>query len=139
MAQSDENATLIKLSDSNLRLADPAEDIRGRKVLDKEGREIGNVDDMFVDDHEQKVRFLQVSSGGVLGFGETTFLIPVDAVMHISGDTVHINQARQYVASAPRYHPNLVDQHSAENIYAYYGYAPYWGSGYIYPPYPYYP
>lgn len=50
MAQSDENATLVKLSDSNLRLADPAEDIRGRKVLDKEGEEIGDVDDMFVDD-----------------------------------------------------------------------------------------
>ncbi|HEV8716817.1 MAG TPA: PRC-barrel domain-containing protein [Candidatus Binatia bacterium] len=139
MAQSDENATLVKLSDSNLRLADPAEDIRGRKVLDKEGEEIGDVDDMFVDDHKQKVRFLQVASGGFLGFGETTFLIPVDVVTHISGDAVHINQARQYVAGAPRYNPNLVDRHSAENIYDYYGYAPYWGSGYVYPPYPYYP
>jgi sporulation protein YlmC with PRC-barrel domain len=130
---------LVKLSDTNLRLADPAEDIRGRKVLDSAGEEIGDVDDLLVDSQKQKVRFLQVASGGFLGLGATKFLLPVDAITRINGPNVYINQTRRHVAGAPRYNPSLVDEHYASDIYSHYGYAPYWRAGYVYPPYPYYP
>jgi sporulation protein YlmC with PRC-barrel domain len=110
MATYDDKATLLKLSDTDWTVADPAEDIRGRKVLDKQGEEVGDVDDLFVDQPEKRVRFLQVASGGFLGLGETKFLIPVDAITKISRDAVHINQMRQSVAGAPRYDPDLVDR-----------------------------
>jgi sporulation protein YlmC with PRC-barrel domain len=139
MATYDDNATLLKLSDTDWTVADPAEDIRGRKVLDKQREEIGEVDDLFVDQPEKRVRFLQVASGGFLGLGETKFLIPVDAITKISQDAVHINQMRQSVAGAPRYDPDLVERRYLNDLYGYYGYAPYWGPGYVYPPYPRYP
>jgi len=68
-------ATLEKLSDSNLTVQDPNADIRGRKVLDKNGDEVGKVDDLMIDDREHKVRLLEVESGGFLGLGETKVLI----------------------------------------------------------------
>lgn len=132
-------STLHKLSDTNLTVADPAEDIRGLKVVDRQGDEIGHVDDLLIDDRETKVRFLRIASGGFLGLGETKFLVPVDAITRVRDDTVFVDQTREHVAGGPHYDPDLADQDYYGNIYGYYGYAPYWGAGYIYPGFPYYP
>ncbi len=134
----DTRANLYKLSDSTLTVADPAEDIRGRRIVDSAGEEVGTVDDLMIDDREGKVRFLLAGSGGFLGLGETKFLIPVDAVARLTGDTVHINQTRRRMAGGPRYDPELTEQPAWDSVYGYYGYSPYWAPGYAYPPYPYY-
>jgi sporulation protein YlmC with PRC-barrel domain len=139
MAMHGTKAALVKLSDTNLTLASRAEDIRGRDVLDTAGDEIGKVDDLLIDEQEQKVRFLQVSSGGFLGLGATKFLIPVDAIMRMTEDAVYISHARERLAGAPRYDPSLVDERYLSDVYGYYGYSPYWGPDYRYPGYPYYP
>jgi sporulation protein YlmC with PRC-barrel domain len=139
MAMHEVKATLVRLSDTDLMIADRAEDIRGRKVLDMAHEELGEVNDLFIDDHEHKVRFLEVSSGGFLGLGATKFLIPVDAVMRITEDVVYINQGREHVAGAPTYDPTLVNERYPSDVYGHYGYPPYWGADYRYPPYPYYP
>lgn len=135
-AKAKEKAMLIKLGDTDLTVADRAEDIRGRKVLDRKREEVGKIDDLFIDKEKQKVRLLEVSAGGFLGLGETKFLIPVDA---ITADEVRIDQTHEHVVGAPHYAPELVDRHFLLNMYGHYGYAPYWGAGYVYPPYPYYP
>jgi len=138
MATHDTTARLIRLSDTNLTLADPAEDIRGLKGLDMAGEELGTVDDLFIDEQERKVRFLEVSSGGFLGLGATKFLLPVDAIARLTDDVVHINQSRERVAGAPQYDPSLVEERYVSNVYSHYGYPPYWRPDYRYPPYPYY-
>lgn len=135
--------TLQKLGDTDLTVADPNEDVRGRTVLDAANEEIGHVDALMIDDQEYKVRFLQVAAGGFLGLGERKFLIPVDAITRIDADHVHVNQTRERVADAPGYDPNLATEPTYEptyyeDLYGYYGYAPYWGPGYVYPAYPYY-
>ena len=132
--------SLVKLGDTDLTVADPKEDIRGRTVIDRNGEEIGRVDALLIDDRESKVRFLQVAAGGFLGIGEQTFLLPVDAITRITEDRVMVDQTRERVARSPVYDPNLVyDRDYYGELYGYYGYAPYWGRGYAYPPYPYYP
>jgi sporulation protein YlmC with PRC-barrel domain len=132
-------ASLHKLGDTGWTVADPAEDVRGRKVVDRVGEDIGTVDGLFVDDRERKVRFLRVAAGGFLGLGETKFLIPVEAVMRVTDDAVHVDRTRPQVTAAPRYDPDLVEQRTWADVYGYYGYPPYWVSGYVYPPFPYYP
>jgi sporulation protein YlmC with PRC-barrel domain len=138
-AKSDEKAMMVKLSDTTLVVTDPAQDIRGRTVVDTKREEIGKVDDLYIDQGEEKVRFLEVSAGGFLGLGDTKFLIPVDAITGISEDEVRIDKTREHVAGAPRYSPELVDTRLLTNMYDYYGSKPYWGRAYVYPPYPYYP
>ena len=91
MAQLETTATLVRLSDTELTVADPAADIRDRLVVDRYGEEIGEVDDLLIDDRDKRVRFLEVASGGLLGIGETKFLIPVEAITTISDETVYVN------------------------------------------------
>jgi sporulation protein YlmC with PRC-barrel domain len=144
MAQNESQTTLLRLSDTELTVADPAEDVRGRKVVDKDGETIGEVSDLIVDDRETHVRFLEVASGGLFGLGRQKSLIPVDAITRISDDAVYINQTRQRIAEAPPYDPDLIhedvgDESYYGHVYRQYGYPPYWGPGYVYPPYPRYP
>jgi sporulation protein YlmC with PRC-barrel domain len=143
MAQIEKTAKLVRLSDTELTIANPAEDIRGRTVIDRDGEDIGEVEDLLIDDHEKRVRLLEVASGGFLGIGKTQFLLPVEAITRLSDDTVYVNQTRQYIAGAPCYDPDLIHQEAGEkgyygDVYQYYGYPPYWLPGVAYPPYPYY-
>ena len=124
-----DNATLSTLTDFGKTVADAADDIRGRKVKDKDGNDLGKVDALLIDDRERKVRFMRVEHGGLFGFGETKSFIPVDAITGITADDVHINHSRDHVASAPRYDPDLVnDRTYYANIYGHYGYTPFWGA-----------
>lgn len=132
-------ATLVRLGDTDVTLADPAEDIRGRKAVDANGEEIGTVQSLLIDDAETKVRFLEVESGGFLGLGGESRLIPVDAVAEVRDDRVRIDRTREHVHESPEYDPRLaqeVDYYG--DVYGYYGYAPFWAAGYAYPAYPYY-
>lgn len=135
-----ETGSLRTLGDRDLTVAQDDIDIRGRSVVDRSGEDVGTVDALLIDDQESKVRFLRVASGGFLGIGEKTFLIPVDAITRITEDTVTIDQEREHLAGAPAYDPDVVpttDYYTG--VYGYYGYAPYWSPGYVYPMYPNYP
>jgi len=136
----DKAASLQKLSDIARTVSQDDEDIRGRNVKARDGEELGEVDDLLVDPAENKVRFLVVASGGFLGLGQTKSFIPVEAVSGITADEVRIDQAKDKIACAPTYDPDIVEERGYyEDLYGYYGYTPYWAPGYIYPGYPYPP
>jgi len=131
--------TLFKLSETEEIVRQPDEDIRGRDVRDRDGEELGTVKDLLVDGAENRVRFMEVASGGFLGIGKDTTLIPVDAITSITEDEVRIDQTRERVAGAPAYDPELVRrQEDYGGFLEYYGFMPFWGGGYVYPGYPYY-
>ncbi len=134
MTQPTQNDVLVKLSDANLTVSDPDQDIRDRKVIDEHDDEIGHVSGLFIDQNDKKIRMLQVAAGGFLGLGERHFLIPVEAVSSVTQDEVRINQTRERVVNSPAYDPNLEEVRSREfwePYYRYYGYAPsYGGLGY---------
>ncbi len=121
-----EPTTLIRLGDSELTLAQPADDVRGRTVVDRNGQEIGDVDGLIIDERERRVRLLQVGSGGFLGIGKQKVLVPVEAVTSID-DLVHVDNQREHVAAGPVYDPDLVPGRAhIEDLYTYYGVVPYW-------------
>ncbi|MCO8277471.1 PRC-barrel domain-containing protein [Actinoplanes sp. TRM 88003] len=131
---STESGTMMGLGDSGQMLADPAQDIRGRTVVDRDGNELGKVDDLLIDTEHQKARMIRVEHGGLFGIGATRLFIPVEAVERITDDEVGIDRTRVEVASAPEYDPELVDkQESFAELYGYYGYPPYWSPGYVPP------
>jgi hypothetical protein len=66
MTTTDHMASLRSIGDDGLTTTDPADDVRGRRVLDNTGKNIGDVDDLLVDDREHKVRFLRVTPGGLV-------------------------------------------------------------------------
>ena len=121
--------TFSRLRDNHKTVASSDEDIRGRMVKDKGGQEVGKIEGLLIDDVREKVRFMEVASGGILGLGETKSFIPVDAITRITDDDVFISHTREHVAGAPRYDPNLVmaDAHYFFDLYPYYGYQGYQG------------
>ncbi|GGS49021.1 MULTISPECIES: PRC-barrel domain-containing protein [Actinokineospora] len=133
-------ATLVRIGDTDLTLANPDDDVRGRAVFDRKGEEVGSVDGLIVDEDERRVRFLEVASGGFLGIGQQKVLVPVDAVTAVGQDDIRIDQDREHVVGAPVYDPDLtVERTYADDLYGYYGYVPFWGAGYMYPGFPYRP
>lgn len=130
---------LLKLSEIDEVVGSADEDIRGRDVRDRDGDDLGTVKDLLIDGRENKVRFIEVASGGFLGIGQDTTFIPVDAITAITDDEVRIDQTRERVAGAPVYDPDLVVQpDNYSSLLDYYGVMPFWGGGYAYPAYPYY-
>lgn len=125
---------LMRLSDSGQMLADLDQDIRGHRVVDRDGDEIGKVDDLLIDSEQRRVRMLRVRHGGLLGIGATPLFLPVETVEHVADDLVMIGRSRIQVAGAPGYDPELVDRDERMGaLYDYYGYAPYGAPGYLPP------
>jgi len=139
--------TLLSLNDEKLSVTDASEDVRDHKVLDRDGEEIGTVDDLLVDDSERKVRFLRIKEGGFLGIGVRRFLIPVDAITRIQSDEVHVDQEGAHIGSGPDYDPKIASDEAwrgraygeggyYDGLYGHYGRTPFWGPGYVYPGFP---
>ncbi|MES2094189.1 MAG: PRC-barrel domain-containing protein [Actinomycetota bacterium] len=134
-----ERNKLVRLKDTDETIAATDSDIRGRRVLDKDGNNLGTVDALLIDEHEQKVRFVEVATGGFLGMGKSKSLIPVEAITRIDYQEVHLNLTTDTVAGSPGYDPALVEDPGVfHDSYGYYGFLPYWGLGYVYPTYQYY-
>jgi sporulation protein YlmC with PRC-barrel domain len=116
--------TLSRLRDIGRAVSSSDEDIRGRMVKDKNGQDLGRIEDLLVDDVKWKVRFMEVASGGILGFGDSKSFIPVDAITRMTADNVYISHTLEHVAGAPRYDPTLVaiDVNYLMELYPYYGY-----------------
>lgn len=129
MAGRTEQHQLVKLSDSDFRLEAPEQDVRGLDVYDRDGREIGSVEDLYVDTEERKVRFLDVGARGFLGIGEKQFMIPVEAVADVSKDGVTIEHGREKVTGSPPFDTDVVPPTAAyqREVHDYYGYTPTWG------------
>ena len=122
MAYNDQSS-LVKLGDSNFVLENRAQDIRGLDVYDRDGREIGSVEGLYVDSEEREVRFLDVGAGGFLGIGEKHFLIPLEAITDIDGEGVTIDQGREKVTDSPALPTNVVPAADYQRVvYDYYGY-----------------
>lgn len=132
-------STLRRRQDTDEVVAEDDEDVRGRKALDTVGLTVGTVDDSMIDDAQNTVRFLRVECGGFLGLGATQVMIPVEAAASITGDAVTIDRGAEHPQGTPRYDPRLLrdqDERYWGDVSGCYGFAPFWGRGYTYPPYP---
>ncbi len=92
---------LEPLSRTNLELADPSENIRGRKVADREGQDVGKVDEVFIDPEQRRARFLSVRSGDILGIGGSRYLVPIDAVSD-DGNRIVVNATSDRITQGPQ-------------------------------------
>ena len=123
MESGQQRSNLAKLSEVDLPLEEPWQDIRGLEVYDVNGEQIGSVEDLYVDRDSRLPRFLEVSAGGFLGIGKKHFLIPIEEVSREMGeDRVTVNQPRDKVVESPDFDPDDVANPDIQRaIHAYYG------------------
>src|SRR3954452_782180 len=123
MESGQQRSNLTKLSEAELPLEEPWQDIRGLEVYDVNGEQIGSVEDLYVDRDSRLPRFLEVSAGGFLGIGKKHFLIPIEEISREMGeDRVTVNQPRDKVVESPHFDPDDVANPDIQRaIHAYYG------------------
>jgi sporulation protein YlmC with PRC-barrel domain len=115
----------VKLSEEDLDLDEPWQDIRGLEVYDLDGEQVGSVEELYVERDSRLPRFLVVSAGGFLGVGKKHFLVPVEEVSRDVGEErVTLSQDRDKVVGSPNFD---VDEAPAPDVQravlAYYGHA----------------
>lgn len=114
---------LVKFSDSEFILEERSQDVRGFRVYDVDDEQLGVVDDLYIDQQEHEVRFLDVAAGGFLGLGERHFLLPVQAVIEVGEERLTVDQSRQKVVDSPPFETGVVPRaRRLREIYEYYGY-----------------
>ena len=104
---------------------DPNANLRGKDALDRAGERVGQVDGLLIDEEERRVRFLRVASDPLLTGVVRHALVPVEAIVRVEADRVHLDPLRERIASAP---PFEADHLYPPKYYAglldFYGYGP---------------
>lgn len=125
--KSQSGANLVKLGDSDAGLEASEHDTRGQEVFDDGEEGIGKVEELYVDEEEGTVRFLEVRASDSLGVGNRCFLIPVEAIGESGEDRVTLNQSRQKVIDSPESPsgriPSLEYQLGSQKYYGYGSYS----------------
>ncbi len=124
MESGQQRSNLTKLSETDLPLEAPWQDMRGLDVYDIQDEQIGSVVDLYVDREVRLASYLVVSAGGFLGIGKKHFLIPVEEVSRdVSEDRVTITVQREKVLNSPEFDPDVgvPDADLQRAIDAYYG------------------
>ena len=118
MAQeNDESSKLVRLHDFKGELDDAWHDVQGAKVRDKNGDEVGTVEDLYIFEDAQAVHLLEVSGD------DRRFLIPVDAVTTASEDGVDVEQDRETIVNSPEFDSEDVpDSETSRAAHEHYGY-----------------
>jgi hypothetical protein len=127
---------LIKLSESSLAL-EPTEDTRARRVVDRNSEQIGQIDDLIIDEREVRVRLIEVATFGEVA-GRSRFHLPVDVITWVDERTVSVQPDYAKIDSGPQYKPDVINQEYLTALFSHYGCMPFWQDGYVYPTYPYY-
>ena len=86
----------------------PHHELRQKTVLDSEVREVGQVENLYVDD-DSNLQFADVSITGVFDFGKKHYLIPVEVIAEEDSGSITLTVDQQTVRSAP----SLGDSHAA--------------------------
>ena len=124
MESGQQRSNLTKLSETDLPLEEPWQDMRGLDVYDIQDEQIGSVADLYLDREVRLASYLVVSAGGFLGIGKKHFLIPVEEVSReVSEDRVTITVQREKVLNSPEFDPDVgvPDADLKRAIDAYYG------------------
>ena len=105
--------------------------LKGTSVVNREGGDMGRIEEVMIDVVHGHVAFVVVSFGGTFGLGEKLFAIPWQA---FNVDTLHkrliLNAKHDVLEKAPGFDkdhwPNMADPAWESDLYGYYGYTPYW-------------
>ena len=125
--------TIRKLRDTDLASVNYREDTRGAMVVDSDGRRLGRVQSLFLDEREKKIRMLLVASDTA----DDGWIVPIDSIAQIVNQTVRLNCPKRSLMRVAEGSSVPADL-DWDAVYRRYGYEPFWSDGYAYPPYPFF-
>lgn len=112
-----EGSNLVKLGDFEGELDEHWQDARGRKVIDKNGDEVGTVEELYIWEGPSTVHLITVSGE------ERSFLIPVHTVTNVDEEAVALEVGKGKVMESPEFESDDVpDSETRRAAFDYYGY-----------------
>ncbi|MEM8529030.1 MAG: PRC-barrel domain-containing protein [Bacteroidota bacterium] len=105
--------------------------IEGTSVVNKEGKDVGNIKDLMINTNRGHVSYAVLSFGGFLGMGDKYFAIPFEAFsVDTKNEKFVLNIDKDKLKNAPGFDkdnwPTNVNHNYLTKAYSYYGYEPNW-------------
>ena len=108
---------LVKVDDFEGELEEHWQDARGRKVIDKNGDEVGTVEELYVWEAPSTVHLIAVSGD------ERSFLLPIHVVTNVDEEAVALEVGRGKLMDSPVFESDDVpDSESRRAAFEFYGY-----------------
>jgi sporulation protein YlmC with PRC-barrel domain len=107
-----------------------ASEILGREVQNAKGEDLGEIEDIVLDEGEGRIAYAVLSFGGFLGMGDRLFAIPYTALRPADEDTFVLDVSKEVLEKAPGFDkdnwPDTADRQWGESIHRHYSQKPYW-------------
>ena len=117
MAQEDGGSEIVRLDDFEGELEEDWQNARGSKVLDKNGEELGTVEELYVWEGPSTVHLIEVDGD------ERNFLIPSHSVTNVDDDGVKLELGKNKLMDSPEFESDDVpDPETRRAAFGYYGY-----------------
>ncbi len=108
---------LVKVDDFEGELEEHWQDARGRRVIDKNGDEVGTVEELYVWEAPSTVHLIAVSGD------ERSFLLPIHVVTNVDEEAVALEVGKGKLMDSPEFESQDVpDSESRRAAFAFYGY-----------------
>jgi sporulation protein YlmC with PRC-barrel domain len=109
---------LVKVDDFEGDLEEHWQGARGRKVIDKNGDEVGTVEELYVWEAPSTVHLIAVSGD------ERSFLIPVHAVTNVDEEAIALEVGKGKLMDSPEFESEDVpDSETRRAAFEFYGYS----------------
>lgn len=115
------------------------ENLNGAEVLNPQGENIGEFESVLVDVETGQIGFVTLTSGGVVGVGEETYIVPFNAlknempqrtegVLGVTQMRFTINKQKDQLKKVPEgdIEEALAQEDQSRGIFEHYGVSPYW-------------
>jgi len=108
-----------------------ASTLEGDKVVNRQGEDLGEIDEIMIDVPRGRIAYAVMSSGGFLGMGDKLFAIPWSALtLDTDNKCFILDVDKQRLENAPGFDkdhwPSMADPQFGSQIHSYYGARPYW-------------
>jgi sporulation protein YlmC with PRC-barrel domain len=108
-----------------------ASTLEGDKVINRQGEDPGEIDEIMLDVPRGKIAYAVMSSGGLLGIGNKLFAIPWSALtLDTDNKCFILDVDKQRLKDAPGFDkdhwPSMADQQFSTEVHSFYRVRPYW-------------
>ncbi len=101
-----------------------AEELEGLDVYAQNGEEVGEIEEVAVDEQNGKIKFVILSQGGILGMGDEDIAVAFEA-LRFEEDRAILTVDRSKLETAPR-QANITDDQFQRDLQNHYGVSPAW-------------
>ena len=120
------------LAIENFPLFLSANKMKGEKVTNVNGDELGKIEDVMIDQELGKIAYVVIKFGGFLGIGDKEFAIPWEALSGGQGGSpFSLKISKEVLEKAEGFDTGKLpsDRDQLSKTYTYYGNKPYWETG----------